>query len=91
MRLEIWGQRKHSTDKRLDWLFPERREKNVEKGKQDKALKEAIAKEDEEDEEMFLARMAKQGGAGAGKEKGGGGDGKSEQAQVRTRLFRSSC
>lgn len=94
MHLEVWGQRKYAGDKRLDWLFTERREKNVEKSKQEKALKEVIAKQEGEEEADFLERMKKKGLQGAEGEKkgsGGGGEkgGKAETVQVR-RAFRSS-
>ncbi|GAA5865684.1 hypothetical protein JCM8547_002749 [Rhodosporidiobolus lusitaniae] len=64
MTIEIHGQRKHAKDKRLDWLFPERREKKVEKEKQEKALKQAQKEREdggEEGEDVFLERMKKTG------------------------------
>ncbi|GAA5887951.1 hypothetical protein JCM6882_000812 [Rhodosporidiobolus microsporus] len=68
MSLSIYGKRKFSTDPRLDFLFPERREKKTQQGKEEKALatvKREQAEKDE-DEEDFLERMRKKGQGHAG-------------------------
>ncbi|GAA6050321.1 hypothetical protein JCM3770_002961 [Rhodotorula araucariae] len=50
MRLEIYGKRKFAADPRLDWLFPERQQRNAEEKKKKDALAQA-EKELEEEEE----------------------------------------
>ncbi|GAA5863228.1 hypothetical protein JCM3774_000820 [Rhodotorula dairenensis] len=82
MRLEIHGKRKHATDSRLDWCFPERMQKKQEaekKRKEQEALERKLL--DKENERMTGGssrskqggRSGQNGGSGGGYGGGGGG------------------
>ncbi|GAA6041170.1 hypothetical protein JCM8097_004150 [Rhodosporidiobolus ruineniae] len=73
MALEIWGKRRHALDPRLDWLFPDRREKKVEKGKQERALERVKKELEEVDEEGGEGGAFKKGKKEGVKEEDGEG------------------
>ncbi|GAA5820659.1 hypothetical protein JCM11251_003100 [Rhodosporidiobolus azoricus] len=86
MALYIYGKRRYSTDPRLDFIFPERRNQKTQKGKQEKALAAVKAEKAEEDEKDFMERMKKKGMGHAGREgveRNGDGSGDKEGVQKR--------
>ncbi|TKA56849.1 hypothetical protein B0A53_01250 [Rhodotorula sp. CCFEE 5036] len=80
MRLEIHGKRKYINDERLDWCFPERRDKKVEAEKKKKEQQDLERKlMDKENEaasgSKSRARPGQNGSSGDGGGGGGGGSG----------------
>lgn len=89
MRLEIHGKRKYINDERLDWCFPERRDKKVEAEKKKKEQQDLERKlMDKENEaasgSKSRARPGQNGSSGDGGGGGGGGSGGGSGGQVRT-------